>query len=435
MAMPQDTTLHVWSIDHHRATTDVREKVHLSADAVESLLATLAPEPGFVSALPVSTCNRTEIYLETNADGQPAEMLGRALTVIGLDASLFFGESCQRLHGPAAVAHLFRVASGLESMMLGEPQIFGQLKDAYRQTKQHHTLGPILVRAFQGAFRTGKRVRTETRITCGAVSVAFAAVELAKKFFDDLSNNQALLVGAGETGALAARHFLQQGIGRLTVINRSGEKAEALAESLSDEFPSSEIKPCVWGDLTQTLGTVDVVLSTTGALEPIILPDMVREAVSARNGRPLFLLDIAVPRDIHPDATEIDGAYAYGLDDLDDIVSGNLSARRAQIPFADKIIQEELNAFQGWLDDMDLRPTVAEFRTYLEDLKDKQVGFVRKQQSDEVAEAVDSSLQQFIKKVLGRSVSSLKQRETKEEQQRDLAALRRMFSQDTQDRY
>jgi len=380
-------------------------------------------------------------------------MLRTALEQVGADADLFFSHHARHLHGIEAIGHLYRVSSGLESMMIGEPQITSQLKDAYRLARANQEPGPGLLRAFQGAFRAGKRVRTETKISQGAVSVAFAAVELARKFFDHLCDQRAVLVGAGETGALAARHFLQHEIGHLTVINRTLERAQALTVTLNAERMATveaaralvhprelatagcgHVDARPWSDLGAALVEADVVLSTTGAVDPVILPDMVEAAVAKRRGKPLFLLDIAVPRDIHPDVAKVANTFVFGLEDLDEIVQGNLAARRKQIPRAEHIIDEELKEFQKWLDDVDLRPTVAEFKAYLEELKDKQVGFVRKKQSDEVAAAVEASLQQFIKKVLGRSMTTLKNTESRAERERDLETLRRLFAPDTEDR-
>lgn len=459
------TTLHVRSINHKTAPTAVRERAHLTEERAAELMDALsagsvgggeAAEPACVSVIPVSTCNRTEIYLEVRAGVDPDALLREALQAIGAEADLFFGEHALRLDDLEAIAHLYRLASGMESLMLGEPQITGQLKDAYRLARSHHEPGPGLLRAFQGAFRAGKRVRTETRICTGAVSVAFAAVELARKFFDRFSRHSAVLVGAGETGALAARHFLQHEIGSLTVVNRSFERAEALAETLRQEQVraiadgeaddgATATTPSVvaqgatrriiarpWEELGDAIAGADVVLSTTGATEPVILPEMVQRAVHGRHGVPLFMLDIAVPRDIHPDVARIGNVFVFGLEDLDEIVQGNLAARRSQVPHAERLIGEELDEFRQWLDDIDLRPTVAEFRAYLEDLKDKQVGFVRKKHSAEMADEVDKSLQQFIKKVLGRSMSTLRNAETREERQRHLETLRHIFS--TEDR-
>lgn len=430
--MSEGANILLWGIDHHRAPTEVRERVHISSEAASVLIAALSRENGFVSCVPVSTCNRTEIYLEARPAFHAHEALSRALGEAGLDPLIFTGEYGLRLQGREAMAHLYRVASGMESMMLGEPQIAAQLKDAYRQAKEHHELGPVIMRAFQGAFRAGKCVRTQTKIGAGAVSVAFAAVELARKFFANLSDHRALLVGAGETGALAARHFLQHGIGGLTVVNRSPERALDLAADLNGG-KGELVRARPWEDLGASLVDADVVLTTTGAVEPVIMPDMVKTALKGRRGRPLFLLDIAVPRDVHPDVGSIEGVYVFGLDDLDGIVQSNLAARRQEIPRAEAILTAELNEFQGWIQDMDLRPSVDEFRSYLEDLKDKQVGWVRKKESDEVAAAVDRSLQQFIKKVLGRSMASLKNAETQEERLQHLSTLHSLFGDGSDD--
>ncbi len=448
------TILHARTVNHRHAPTAVREKAHLDETQAIGLMRAVADLPGGVAVIPVSTCNRTEIYLETDEGADAEAILRQALDLVGAETEVFFSEHAVALDGMDAVRHLFRVASALESMMLGEPQISGQLKDAYRLAREHQEPGPILLRAFQGAFRTGKRVRTETHISKGAVSVAFAAVELARKFFTDLCRHTALLVGAGETGALAARHFLQQDIGRLLVVNRSPERARDLAETLrlekrsgklgeARELPQVPAHPdeqCglvdhrPWEDLTSALATADVILSTTGAVEPVILPDMVERAIAGRKGRPLFLLDIAVPRDIHPDVAGIKGTYLFGLEDLDQIIKGNLEARRQQVPHAEKIIAQELDEFRQWMSDVDMRPTVAEFRAYLEDLKNKQVGFVAKKESPEVAAAVDRSLQQFIKKVLGRSVSTLKHARTEEERKQALDTIHRIFGDESGDR-
>jgi len=424
--MHASSNLLLWGLDHHRASTEMRERAHLDDVKLAALHAALDAEPDVLCCVPVSTCNRTEIYLECKDQAPGAEILARCLRRAGVDPDLFTGEAGLRLHGRDVAAHLFRVAAGLESMMLGEPQIASQLKDAYRTAKTRNELGPLMMRLFQGAFRAGKPVRTGTKIGVGAVSVAFAAVELARKFYANLGERRALLVGAGETGELAARHFLQQGIGGITVVNRSPERALRLAAALNEggEGPA-RARP--WHELTEALVDADVVLSTTGATEPVILPAMVDEAFAHRRGRNLFLLDIAVPRDVHPDVAKRDHVYLFGLDALDEIVQANLAARRREIPRAESILEDELAEFEGWIRDLDLRPTVDEFRTYLEELKDKQVGWVRKKESEEVAAAVEQSLQQFIKKVAGRSMASLKEAETREERLRRMDTLRRLF--------
>lgn len=435
--MKAHDTLHLFTVNHKNAATEVREQAHLNDDQAIALMDLMAEQDGVVSCIPVSTCNRSEIFVETVPGFDPMAALRRCLDEAGGSSEVFFGEHGRQVAGLDTAHHLFRVSAGLESMMLGEPQISGQLKAAYRRARQFREPGPGLLRAFQGGFRAGKRVRTETKINEGAVSVAFAAVELAKKFFDSLSRQQALLVGTGETGALAARHFLNQDIGHLTVVNRSPQRALDLAATLNTEQAEGEaaaadsarrVEAQPWAHLAEALAKVDVLLSTTGSNDPVITPDIVREAAAQRRGKPLFMLDIAVPRDIDPEVAKIDDIFVFDLDDLNEIVKQNLAEREKQIPHAERIIAEELEELRGWLADMDLRPTVAEFKAYLEGLKDKQVGFVRKKQSDEVAEAVEASLQQFIKKVLGRSVSSLKSTDSPVEREKELKLLRKLFS-------
>jgi glutamyl-tRNA reductase len=451
------TTLHVRSINHHLAPVEIRELAHLEPPQAIALMEDMCginSDGGCLSVLPLSTCNRTEIYVEIKAGQDADDIFRNSLNSVGLDPSIFLGEHTVSLDGQAAIEHLFRVASGLESMMIGEPQISSQLKDAYRLAREHHELGPGLLRAFHGAFRAGKRVRSETQISDGAVSVAYAAVELARKFFDKLSLQKATLVGAGETGSLAARHFLQHNIGQLTIVNRSPEKAQELARTLTAEkeagmgstarqdglnvskdhvLHDDQITVRPWEELVSALANSDVILSTTGATEPVITVDMVEKAVVERKGKPLFMLDIAVPRDIQPAVGDINGVFLFGLDDLDEIIAGNMESRRGQVPHAMQIIGEEIAILQKWLDDVDLRPTVAEFRAYLENLKDSQVGYVRKRENDATAEAVDRSLQQFIKKVLGRSVSTLKSAQSREERERDLKALHHLFGDEKND--
>ncbi len=421
----------MWGLDHHRASTEMREKAHLDVEKVAALIRAVAKEDTIISCVPVCTCNRTEIYLDVQPGAPVADALARILRDLDVDPALFTGPAGLRLHGLDAVGHLHRVAAGLESMMLGEPQVVAQLKDSYRQAKSHGDLGAVMMRAFQSAFRAGKCVRTGTTIGAGAVSVAFAAVELSRKFFTRLEDHRALLVGAGETGDLAARHFLQQGIGGLTVVNRSPNKAIALAASLNDgKAERARARP--WTELTEAIAEVNVVLTTTGATEPVILPDMISAALQNRRGRPLFILDIAVPRDVHPDVADLESVFVFGLDDLDEIVQSNLAARRRELPRAEDILAKELAHFDEWLSDLDLLPSVDEFRCYLEEIKEKQVSWVRKKESPEVAEAVDRSLQQFIKKVTGRSMASLRDAETQDERLRRMSALRGLFGNNDQ---
>lgn len=429
---PATPELHMWGIDHHHAPTEVREQVYMDREKAKAFVHACLEKEGFISVLPLCTCNRMEIYLEVRPGIRLHDAMQRSMKAVGIDLALFEGEYGLRRSGRDAVRHLYRVISGLESMMLGETQITGQVKDAYRHASEVHTLGPVMLRAFQGAFRAGKRVRTRTRIDSGAVSVAFAAVELARKFFADLSNCKAMLVGAGETGTLAARHFLQQGIGGLFVINRSFDKTEKLVKMIGSG-KSPLMKAREFSYLDEGLEEVDIVLTATSSPIPIILPEMLETARRNRRGRPLFIVDIAVPRNVHPEAFSRGNIYIYGLDELGEVIQANLSARRNEISAAEKIIEHELVEFKRWMQDLELRPTVAQFRAYLEGLKEKELRFVRNNGSNELTSAVEKSLQGFIKNLLRRSVSQLKSTDSSEERFQNLDSLRRLFELDRMD--
>ena len=419
------TALHCWGLDHRVADTARREQVHLDRDAAAALLGSLRAAEGFVSAVPLSTCNRTELYVEFHADTDPRPAVAAALAAAGIAPELLLDPPAVHREETAAVEHLYRLAAGLESLLVGEPQIVGQLKDAYRLAKEHHRLGPLVMRAFQGAFRAGKRVRSRTAIGAGAVSVAFAAVELSRKVFADLSRRAVLLVGAGETGALAARHFLQHGAARLLLANRTRTRAEALAGTLAAET-AVPVTVVPWEKLGTALGEADVALCATGSPAAVITPGLLRPARRRRRG-PLLLLDIAVPRDVDPDVADLDGVYLFGIDDLDEIVQANLAARRREIPRAEKIVAAEVAEFAAWRRDLELAPTVAEMRAFLEELKEKQVGYVRRKADPQAAALVEESLQHFIRKLVNRSMSGLKRTDSPEERLSHLNALRRLF--------
>lgn len=421
--------LHLWGIDHHSAPTSIREQAYMDKDKVTRFLERCSKEEGIVSAVPLCTCNRTELYIETIKGFPLSGMLTEALHDVNIDFALFEGEHGLRLSGPKAVAHLYRVSSGLESMMLGESEITHQVKDAYRLARELLPLGPVLIRAFEGSFRAGKRVRSQTGISKGAVSVAFAAVELARKFFADLGNNTALLVGAGETGTLAARHLMQQGIGRLIVVNRSRDRAERLVEDLQ---PGDGCVARVedFAKLGDAMQGADLVLTATESPEPLILPDMVKGAISERKGKPFVLFDIAVPRDVHEDVRTGDSVYLFGLDDLDAIVNANLSARRKEVERADRIIEHEVSEFERWIEKMALQPTVRQLGLFLDKLKERELTRVKHDAPEGTKEAVEKSLQGFIKTLMGQSLFKIKSARSPEERYQNMLALRRLFDRD-----
>ncbi len=339
----------VVGINHRTAPVEVREKVVFDPGHLPKALAALAALGARENVI-VSTCNRTELYCVVE---EPARLGPWLENYHGVGRSLA-GSLYERADA-AAVEHAFAVASGLDSLVLGEPQILGQLKDAYRAAQDSGTAGPMLNRLFQATFSVAKRVRTETRIGANAVSVASAAVALARRIFAHFDQHTALLVGAGQTIALTARHLRAQGLQRMIIANRSLARAQALAA----EFGASAI---TLDALALHLAEADIVISSTASQEPVVTVADVRAALSARRRRPMFLVDIAVPRDIEPGVADFEDAYLYTIDDLQGVVSQNLQAREDEAVQARALIGEEVQRFMSGLRGQDAVPTIRELR-------------------------------------------------------------------------
>lgn len=348
----------VIGINHRTAPVDIREKVVFAGEELPAALRELTTVPGVRESLIVSTCNRTELYCLTDeglSDGeQPLVdwLVGWhdvASHHLDLNASLY------RLQGTAAVKHVFAVACGLDSLVLGEPQILGQLKDAYREAFEQRVTGPYLNRVMQTAFSVAKRVRTQTRIGANAVSVASAAVSLARTVFERFSDHTALLVGAGETIALAARHLHANGLRRMIVANRSLDRAQELAA----EFNGFAIGIDA---IAAHLPEADIVISSTASPTPVITYEAVRAAVKARRRKPIFMVDIAVPRDIEAEVAQIEDIYLFTIDDLQSVVNENMASRREAARDADEMLSAEIAQFEQQLKTLDAVPTIRQLR-------------------------------------------------------------------------
>jgi glutamyl-tRNA reductase len=330
--------LHAFGLNHQTAPVALREKLAYSAGELDRALAELKALPGVAEAAVVSTCNRTEVYAELapGADAGVLDWLGRESGAgRALDDYLY-------RHAEAdAVRHLFRVATGLDSLVLGEPQILGQVKEAWHAARAAGALRSPLDRLFQQTFAVAKRVRTDTRIGAHPVSVAFAAVRLARQRFTDLEQATVLLVGAGDTIELAARHLADANVKGLLVANRTVEHAHVLAQRHGGfALPLS--------DLSRHLPEADIVLSATASREPIIGVAQVREALKARRHRPMLFLDLAVPRDIDPAVGKLGDAYLYTVDDLEQAVEENRASRREAAAQAEAIIDLQVEHFMQW---------------------------------------------------------------------------------------
>ncbi|MBA1146210.1 glutamyl-tRNA reductase [Ectothiorhodospiraceae bacterium WFHF3C12] len=341
-------------LSHKTAPLDVRERVVFSAEDSAGALAHLARLDGIEEAAIISTCNRTEIYTFTHSDNA-ADMLGRWLAEQHRLEYEWLRPYLYSYRGRDAVNQLLTVASGLDSLVLGEPQILGQTKVAYHQSAAAGTLGQALERLFQHAFSVAKQVRSETSIGENPVSVAYAAVSLAKQIFGDIPRRAALLVGAGEMIELTARHLKDQGLQKLIVANRSEDKAEKIAESYDGEGISLS-------DIPHRLAEADIIVTSTASALPILGKGSVESALRTRKHRPFFMVDLAVPRDIEPEVAELRDVYLYSIDDLRSVIEENVRSRETAASQASEIVDTQVERFMTWLRTLDAVDAIRELR-------------------------------------------------------------------------
>jgi glutamyl-tRNA reductase len=378
--------VNILGINHKTAPVALREKVAFAEDRLVAALTTLREQMGVAEALILSTCNRTEVYWSGTASGSDlSQWLERHHgNDLDLAASLYIHQESR------AIEHAFSVASGLDSMVLGEVQILGQLKDAYRIAQESGSTGPILNKLFQAAFSAAKRVRTETRIGANAVSLASATVSLARRVYEDLSAHNALLVGAGDMNALTARHFMSAGIKRMVIANRTLSRAQTLAAELNAHaVPLS--------DLDQELAAADIVISCTASLEPLISKRAVEAAIRARRRRPIFMVDMAVPRDIDPQVAELEDVYLFSIDDLQQLVDENIQQREVAAGSARLLITEEVARFRAESRAQDAGPAIRALRQQADGIRQQTVEQARRmlqagKSTDEVIDYLANTL-------------------------------------------
>ncbi|HEY8330911.1 MAG TPA: glutamyl-tRNA reductase [Pseudomonas sp.] len=351
-------------INHKTASVAVRERVAFGPEQLVDALQQLCRVTPCREAAILSTCNRSELYLALD-EAQAEAILAWLAGYHGL--SLDELRACAYIHQDnEAVRHMMRVAAGLDSMILGEPQILGQMKDAYASAREAGTLGPLLGRLFQATFSTAKTVRTDTRIGENPVSVAFAAVSLAKQIFSDLPRSQALLIGAGETITLVARHLHEQGIKRIVVANRTLERASLLAEEVGGQA-------VLLADIPEQLVNSDIVISSTASPLPILGKGAVERALKKRKHRPVFMVDIAVPRDIEPEVGELDDVYLYTVDDLHEVIAENLRSRQGAARAAEELVLTGVDEFMARLRERDSVDLLRSYRQRAEQLRDDEL--------------------------------------------------------------
>ena len=420
-------TIALVGLNHRTAPVEIRERFALS-ETTPADLDDLQDDGSIREIMLLSTCNRVEV-LAVSAQGQnPGEQIIKAWEhACGAEPGTLAGYTY--VHSDLqAVRHVFRVASSLDSMVLGEPQILGQLKDAYRLAVDHNTSRVIINRLMHKAFSVAKRIRTETAIAQSAVSISYAAVELAKEIFGDLSRRTAMLVGAGEMAELAAAHLINDGIASLLVTNRTLARAQELAQ----RFQGQAVP---FSSLFDSLNTADIVISSTGASQTVIQARDMRQVLKKRKYRPIFFIDIAVPRDIDPDVNRLDNVYLYDIDDLKGVVEENLAQRREEAQAAEVIVEEEVLHFEEWLKSLALTPTIVDLLEHGESIAHKEIQKTLKNLgpdvSPEVVKAIETLGASLSRKLYHFPITFLKRRSQEEDScQYFVSLIRRMFDLD-----
>jgi len=410
------------SINHHTAPVELRESLHLSEDEIRQLIHH-AKEELFSEGLIISTCNRTELY------GIPKD---HKLDILDIQNFIFTHKNnknvrpdhFQTFASAEAIKHLFKVISGIDSLLIGDNQIYHQVKESFQTAEEMQFSGFLMKRIFDAAIKTGKRAISETEISEGAVTVSYAAVQLIEKIFSNLSKKSALVIGTGESGELAAKHLIDKGIGKLVLTNRTHEKAEKIARSLSvDVIPFNGFK--------ENLHEFDIILSATSAEDLILTSDEIKSAMKKRNYSSMVLMDIAIPRDIDPASKNIDYVFYHDIDSLNIIVEQNLAKRKFEIPKVEKIINEEIDSFINWFNSLEVAPTIKDLRDYFETIRADEVEKNKNRFSPDDQEKLEIITKRIINKILHQPTVELKkindQRSSAEETAVKVGVIRDIF--------
>ena len=413
----------VIGLNHKTAPIEIRERLAFPGDRIEAALHQVKSLPLLKENMILSTCNRVEIYAAAREIENAILDLKHFLSRYHALSLKEFEKSLYSFVGEEAVRHIFRVASSLDSMVVGEPQILGQIKEAYNIAVESKTSGLILHRLLHRAFHVAKRVRTETKIGDRAVSVSFVAVELAKKIFETLEKRTVLLIGAGEMCELAARYLVSGGVEKVLVTNRTYERAAALAQEFKGEaIPFDEIG--------QGLKKADIVISATDSPQYLIHHDQVTKVIKDRKNRPIFFIDIADPRDIEPKVGDIENVYLYNIDDLQKVADENIKDREKEAQKAESIVQDEVVKFVNWYHSLEVTPTIVALRKRFEEIRNKELEktlSLHPNFSDKEKQSLGALTSAIINKILHDPLTLLKQ--TDEEAMADLYldALRNLF--------
>lgn len=391
-------------VNHRTAPVDVRERLSVSEARLPQIVESLTGLPGVNGASLVSTCNRVEAIVSSDSEDAVELVVDWMSERAGAPRTELEKHLYLLRHGDV-VKHLFRVASGLDSMIIGEPQIAGQVKSAFQLSQEMGKLDSLLQQVFEQTMRVAKRVRTDTGIGEHAVSVPFAAVELAKKIFGDLAGLRVLLLGAGEMGELTAEHLSAQKVQQIFVANKTFERAV----ELSKRFNGEAVQFSAFED---QLAACDIVIASTAAPHFVIEPDQVKAAISARKRRNVFLIDLSVPRNIHPDIAKIDGAFLYNIDDLQQVADANLELRQKKAGEAEEIVIREVESFRKRLVAQDAVPTILELQQRLEAIRTAELEKCLRRVGPVTAEqraAIEQLTTQMVNKILHYPILQLKE--------------------------
>ena len=413
----------VVGLNHNTAPIEIRECLAFSEDKMEDALSKVHALPSVKENMIVSTCNRVEVYAATRETEKAVHDLRDFFSQYHGISLKDFEKSLYTHVGEEAVRHIFRVASSLDSMVLGEPQILGQIKEAYDLAQQANTSGLILHRLLHRAFHVAKKVRTETKIAISAVSVSSVAVELAEKIFGTLEKKTVLLIGAGEMCELAARHLVSGGIEKILVTNRTYERAVSLAQEFRGEAIPFE-------EMGLGLKKTDIVISATNSPQYLIGHDQITKVIRDRKQRPIFFIDIADPRDIEPKVGDIENVYLYNIDDLQKVANDNIKDREKEAQKAETIVQDEVVKFVNWYHSLEVTPTIIALREKFEAIRNRELGKILSlypNLTEKEKQSLEAMTSAIINKILHGPLTLLKQ--TDEETMADLYldTLRTLF--------
>jgi glutamyl-tRNA reductase len=387
--------------DFRCAPIELRERVSLGREATEEMLVHLLASPGIAEAFILSTCNRTEVYVQPRDEEEAYRAVLEMVFLRRVPEMERPGRLYVQRNGEAA-GHLLRVAGGLESMVLGEPEILGQFKAAGALAEAVGAAGPVLKRLFRSAASAGKRTRQETQIAAGAVSLGYAVVELTRQIFSGLENCRVLLIGAGEIARSVARPLVERGAKELKVANRSAERAQQFKE----EFPETVLIP--FDERLSAARDAELVIASTGADEPVLTRRQLKEAMSHRRADPLLVVDLGVPRNVEAAAGKIDNVFLHTIDSLDHLIQRNLKRRKEEVPRAEEIIDEELGHFRAWYRGLEAEPLVARLQKQAERIRQQELAHALSHFPVETHAELDRLTRSLVRKILHHPSSHLR---------------------------